>query len=112
MSRDMDDLLDSDKQKVQKAVRNYRQGGGIKDSIHPPKVLEQICWTLGLLTILGMVAVLPWVGVDKVIPGTAWLGISLTLAILFGVGGFTIRMARAGFQDADRQVSQKFERGR
>lgn len=112
MSPDADDLLENDKQKVKKYVRNYRQGGSWKDNINPPQVLEQVCWALAITSILGMVVSMPWVGPGKPIPGEAWLGIPLALFIMFGLAGGTIRMARRGFSDADRTVSNKFERGR
>jgi hypothetical protein len=112
MSPDADDLLENDKQKIQNAWNNYQSAGSWRDSINPQQLLENICWILALCSVVSMVVMLPWVGNDALIPGTVWLGVPLTIAIVFGIGGFAIRLARTGFKDGDSKMSSKFERGR
>lgn len=57
-------------------------------------VLEGIFWTLGALTVAGMLGSMFFVGADKPISGHAWLGYSLLGILLFGGLGFGTRIVR------------------
>jgi len=75
-------------------------------------VLEGLCWSGALLSVIGMLAVMPWVGSDKAIPGSAWLGLSLGAIVVFSGLGFAVRHLRS-LDDGGRTVKGRaVRRGR
>lgn len=85
MSKDVSDMVKSDVQKFKKV----RQMDGSGWSI--PAIMEYTFWTLALLSVIGMLAAMPFVGPDKAIPGAAWLAGSLGGMSIFGGLAFVIK---------------------
>jgi len=107
-SDDIDDLMDSDRQKVQRAVSNARSGSMRP---HPAKLLETVLWAGSILFVVFMVAAMPFTGEDAILPGQMWLGVSLGGIIIPAVLAVLIRFLRTGgFAQVDRAVEQTLEK--
>ncbi len=86
---DMDQMVQQDTKKAQRAIRNYRQTGSLYSS--PWQIVEGILWSLTGLAVILMLAVMPWVGDGGLITGRTWLLGSLGAILVFGTPAFTIR---------------------
>lgn len=77
-------------------------------------VIEYSLWSLSVLSVIGMIGVLPWVGEGKVLTGTVWLGYSLACILLFGCLAGFIRWIRQTGDDLDQGMTRQFDttRGR
>jgi vacuolar-type H+-ATPase subunit I/STV1 len=106
---DANKLVENDAKKARKAVSNYRSGNWKPSAA---RLLEQTMWLGCIASVLFIVAALPWVGPDKLIPGTMWMGLGSLGIVGFGACAYMVRLVSISFNDADRKMSQKFERGR
>lgn len=78
-----------------------------------PEAFEYTFWFLALLSVIGMVAVLPWVGESKPIPGLMWLGYSLVGILLFSSLAVIMRVVFSRFgRAADETVRSRVGGGR
>jgi len=100
---DIDDALKNDVQKV----KDLSTGS---TSTSPPKIIESVFWTLAILSVILMLASMPWVGPGRPIPGQAWLALSLLGILVFSALGALTRVffGRIGSQ-MDDQLSKQFE---
>lgn len=108
MSRD-DFRLD---RAVQNDVETLQSVGTGSNGLTIAAVLEGVCWSIVVLFAILMLAAMPFVGVDKLIPGQVWLGYSIAGILIFGIFGYLVRIARQHGEEVDRQVSRKFHSGR
>lgn len=74
----------------------------------PHEAIEGVLWTLAAFGILFMILSMPWVGPDRVIPGSIWLGISLITICLFGGSAMIIRVVAGPIFD---RFDNDLERG-
>lgn len=103
----IDDWVQNDTEKVGKSLGAVRQGGF---KPNPAKAIENVLWGMAILSILFMVVSMPWVGPDELIPGTAWLGLSLFGIIGPALLAVLIRVLRfGGAERVDRTVSDRLE---
>lgn len=101
--KDMDRMLQNDVQKF-KDIQNGT------DDFSIPKVLESVLWGLSFISVVTMMAVMPWVGPNKPIPGILWLGYSLLGICLFGAGALIVRIVFSSFgNDVNKTMTRKFE---
>lgn len=94
---------------VQRDLRKVKQlrGGPSRPSI--PAVIEGVCWGLTALSILGMLVVMPFVGAEKAISGSVWLGYSGVSIAVFGGLALVMRAASMGLaEQVDRSMDQRF----
>lgn len=109
MPNDMDDLVQSDANKAQNAWKQYKRGNWKPNF---PKLLESVMWSLCILSVVFIVGALPFVGEEKAIPGEVWMGLGTLGIVGFGLCAMLIRLISRSFGDADKTMSQAFERGR
>lgn len=91
---------------VQRVVRLERK------SVSVPAAIEYLLWTAMGFSVLGMIASMYWVGPQEPIPGTVWLGYSLTLILTFGALAALLHLGRTHMADVDRTMTDRFERRR
>jgi len=108
----MDDFIESDKEKVQNGIQQWRENDGISFP-SMPKIIESVFGILCICTVIAMMIALPFVGPSKRIPGEIWMGFGGMGIVAFGAGWYLFRLinSRIG-EEIDRTVSQRFERGR
>jgi hypothetical protein len=104
---DPDDLVQNDVQKAKDAYQSYKQGSLFGDM---GRIFEQLMWAIALLFLVGMIASLPFVGSEKLIPGRIWIGVGSTGIVLFGFLAVLIRFINHSFSDVDSRMAQKFNR--
>lgn len=79
----------------------------------PNKLLEQICWTGAVVSILGMLVSMPWVGPEKIIPPMLWLSYSIGGILFFGLFAVLIRVVFSPIgRQYDQEFSQRMEDGK
>lgn len=83
-----DDMMEQAKEDVEK-FRKIRQAGSGGVSI--TKKMEGVFWTGAIFSVIGMLAVMPWVGPTKAISGELWLVASLGGIVLFSSLAFIMR---------------------
>lgn len=105
---DADDLVQKDAEKARNAYKKYQQGGSLTPGAEV--LLEQIMFSMALLSLIGMIVLLPWVGSDRLIPGEIWIGAGTGGILLFGFLGWLVRVVRNSFGEVDKTVTQKFSR--
>lgn len=97
---------------VQQDAKKVRQLKGGVDRPSMPRLIEGMAWALAILAMMTMIAVMPWVGQDKLIPGAMWLGYSL-----FAIAGFCLiagvmRFIRTQGAAIDREMDDRLNVGR
>jgi hypothetical protein len=102
---DPDEWMQNDKQMVSDAVQNYRSEGR---AWSVGGLVEGVLWSFAVITVVAMLAAMPWVGADNAIPGTAWIALSCGGLTLFGGAAFATRWIRSNVNtgEVDRHVDQ------
>jgi hypothetical protein len=112
MNDDLDDMMESDKELVEDAFRDWQRSDGFEWP-NPGKLLEGVLWGLAVVSLIGMVVAIPWVGPNKLIPGNVWILYGCMGIVFFGGGAFLFRLVRGQFaEDVNTNVSNRLEGGR
>jgi len=105
---DIDGKAKDDLRKAKGMIRNYQRTGSFMPDLGT--LLANVCFIISMSSIIGMVGTLYWVGPDKPISGTLWLGAGTTGIVLFGALGLFLKTvnialdnARKGTRGQDRR---------
>lgn len=103
-------MVENDAKMVKNSIRNYRNGGGVVGGIG--QIIEGVLWSLSALSILFMVASMPWVGEAKPIPGRAWIGLSVGGIVVMGCAAGITRYIRLYSNAGGLDAGVEMNRGR
>lgn len=104
--KDISRYIQSDAKKIRSLE------GGVKRP-SPPKLIEGVLWGLAILSVVAMLAVMPWVGDGKPIPGTVWLGYSLLGILIFGGLAVLLHVVFSPVgEEYGRRMDNRFQEGR
>lgn len=112
MNDDLDDMMESDRELVQDAFQDWQSSDGFEWP-NAGKLLEFTLWSLAVVSLVGMVVSIPWVGPNKMVRGEVWILYGCMGIVMFGGGAMLFRLVRGQFaEDVNTSVSNRLEGGR